>query len=105
MIIILFIKLLITKGHINNKINSEISTNNSKRLQKRPDIVYIKISHCRNELQVVKQWKQTNFGSQNLQKTPERNRKKIGKKSVAWKTQCPGSTRCKICQKTGKFWT
>ena len=55
MIIILFIKLLITKGHINNKINSEISTNNSKRLQKHPDIVYMKISHCLNELQVVKQ--------------------------------------------------
>ena len=48
MIIILFIKLLITKGHMNNKINSEISTNNSKRLQKHPDIVYMKISHWKN---------------------------------------------------------
>lgn len=45
MIVILLIKLLITKGHINNKINSETNTNNSKRLQKHPDIVYMKISH------------------------------------------------------------
>lgn len=79
MIIILLIKLLITKGHINNKINSEISTNNSKRLQKHPDIVYMKISHGKSGNEAVKTDKF--WFAKSTKDTWKKQKKKLAKKT------------------------